>query len=137
MARTEQVIGAGNALYGLLNIHLSALNVISHKLLLDTEELLILFRALAEIDGEGERPLPAEGELANIGAAVERYRHNRLVAPDAGRRRKIVDHVFLEYFFPRPKPDEEETAGEQPQGNDRGRLLLSRLMGKFRSLQSQ
>jgi hypothetical protein len=123
VAATERLVGAGLSLSRMLNAQVVALDTVSHKLQLDAEEFLILYRALAEIDGDGDRALPDDGALPNLADAVERYRNNRLVAPGEGRRRRIVDHAFVELFV----QTQEEPEGEAQEG-----MFLSRWIRTFR-----
>lgn len=89
------------------------LDTISHRLVLDTEEILVLIRAVAEIDGLSPNPaqnpaqdLPEEiTALSEIAPQVERYRQERLVILDRSPRRSIVENAFRERFPPPPAPE--------------------------------
>lgn len=128
----ERLISAGLSLCGFLNSQVTALDTLSHKLQLDAEEILILYRALAEIDGDGGRKLPAGDELAHLSEAVGRYRNNRLVAPDEGRRRKVVDHAFIERFVHPANSGEEQPGEDEPEDDVPQRALLSHWLRSFR-----
>lgn len=103
-------VGVFQEFADMLNGRVGSCNVFLHKLLTDTEDLLIHYQAIAEILGRhGDEGLDPAA-FPNLAAAVERFSNGMLTVHGLDLRRERADRVFAERF---PMETAEEEAAEE------------------------
>ncbi len=113
-------VEASLALFGALpkafNARIAGCNALLHKLVVETEEVLILYRVLADLSRQG---VVAEAELSrlvHLGEADARFRSGRLIGRDLDRLREAADAAFFR-MFPRHAPPETRLEPAAPEAS--------------------
>jgi hypothetical protein len=94
----EDFIHLSNGLVQMLNRRISICNALLHKLTVDIEDLLILYRVVIELDGERQGlDLTAQG-LTHLDPSLDRFRRGMLIGRDLERLRQATDARFFSWF---------------------------------------
>lgn len=98
VAKVEEAARLHEKLARALNRGIASCNALLHKLAVETEEMLILYRVIADVIAKQQA---AEAELAplgHLGEALERFRKGRLMGRDLDRLREPADEAFFRAF---------------------------------------
>lgn len=110
-------VGVFQAFVDVLNGRVGSGNVCLHKLMTDTEDLLIHYQAISEILGlHGDENLDPD-VFPNLAAGMGRFSSGMLTVHGLDLRRDRADRAFIERFPPEAaeeKAAEEETAEVRP-----------------------
>ncbi|CDZ69558.1 Hypothetical protein NGAL_HAMBI2610_11570 [Neorhizobium galegae bv. orientalis] len=112
VGRTEPAIKVFQDFVAGLNARVGACNIILHKLITDTENLLILYRMVADASGHGDAGLKPE-LFPHLTPEVARFASGLLTLHGLDRRRHRADQAFAERF-------PTEAAGEAADGGTTG-----------------
>jgi hypothetical protein len=99
VGRTEPAIKVFQDFVAGLNARVGACNILLHKLTTDTENLLILYRMVADASGHGDAGLKPE-LFPHLKPEVERFSSGLLTLHGLDRRRQRADQAFAERFPP-------------------------------------
>jgi hypothetical protein len=106
----EDFIRLSNELVQMLNGRVAVCNALLHKLAVDVEDLLILYRVVIEVEGERQGlDVDAQG-FTHLGAALDRFRSGMLIGRDLERLRQATD-IHFSRWFPAYGP---QTAAAEP-----------------------
>ncbi|RWX78681.1 hypothetical protein EPK99_08790 [Neorhizobium lilium] len=98
-----------------LNDRVASCNVLLHKLAVETEEILILYRVLADLGAQGPAAEADLARLPHLREAHERFRSGRLIGLDLDRLREKADAgFFLKFPAHAPARSGSETASGSP-----------------------
>jgi hypothetical protein len=112
-----------------LNTRAGTCNILLHKLMTDTENLLILYRVVADAGGQGDAGLKPE-LFPHLVPEVGRFASGMLTLHGLDRRRDHADQAFAERFSA-------EAAGETAEADDgQGGFRLPTISG-FKLIRSQ
>ncbi|TDK39061.1 hypothetical protein E2F50_02695 [Rhizobium deserti] len=94
----EDFIRLSNALVRMLNRRVAVCNALLHKLTVDVEDLLILYRVVIEVDGKRQGlALDAQGFM-HLDASLDRFRRGMLIGRDLERLREATETRFFSWF---------------------------------------
>ncbi len=102
----EDAIRLFGALTKALNAKASACNILIHKLGVETEEILILYRVLADVSGETKAAQQELARLVHLSDAANRFSAGRLIGVELDRLRDQADGRFYA-MFPKHAPNRE------------------------------
>lgn len=108
IGRTEPAIKVFQDFVTGLNAKAGNCNILLHKLMADTENLLILYRVVADAGGRGDAGLKP-GLYPHLVPEIERFTSGMLTLHGLDRRRDRADQAFAERF-------PAEAAGEAVKG---------------------
>ncbi|CDZ39360.1 Hypothetical protein NGAL_HAMBI1146_33510 [Neorhizobium galegae bv. officinalis] len=97
IGRTEPAIKVFQDFVAGLNARVGTCNILLHKLITDTENLLILYRMVADASGHGDAGLKPE-LFPHLAPEVERFSSGLLTLHGLDRRRHRADQAFAERF---------------------------------------
>lgn len=97
VGRTEPAIKVFQDFVAGLNARVGTCNILLHKLMTDTENLLILYRVVADGGGRGDAGLKPEF-FPHLVPEVERFANGMLTLHGLDRRRDRADQSFAERF---------------------------------------
>ncbi|CDN48750.1 Hypothetical protein RG540_CH25840 [Neorhizobium galegae bv. orientalis str. HAMBI 540] len=97
VGRTEPAIQVFQDFVAGLNARMGTCNILLHKLIGDTENLLILYRVVADAGGRGDAGLKPE-LFPHLVPEVERFANGMLTLHGLDRRRHRADQAFAERF---------------------------------------
>lgn len=98
MARVEEAARLYEKLARVLNRSIGSCHALLHKLTVETEEMLILYRVIADVLAQQAAAEAALAPLAHLGEAPERFRKGRLIGRDLDRLRAAADDGFFRAF---------------------------------------
>ncbi|MBP2558208.1 hypothetical protein J2857_000959 [Neorhizobium galegae] len=97
VGHTEPAIKVFQDLVAGLNARVGTCNILLHKLITDTENLLILYRMVADASRQGDAGLKPE-LFPHLAPEVERFSNGMLTLHGLDRRRYRADQAFAERF---------------------------------------
>jgi hypothetical protein len=98
VGRTEGLLRLLNGMTDRMNAGVMTLNILRHKLLFDTGDLLAVHRAL------WQREPPLQGLVPYVVPAAGRFAESALLAGGAGQARRVAQQAFADRFLPK-EPD--------------------------------
>jgi hypothetical protein len=98
VGRTEGLLRLLNGMTDHMNASVMTLNILRHKLLFDTGDLLAVHRAL------WQREPPLQGLAPYVVPASGRFAESALLAGGAGQARRVAQQAFADRFLPK-EPD--------------------------------
>jgi hypothetical protein len=101
--QVEASLGLFGALPTAFNGRIASCNALLHKLMVETEEVLILYRVLADGSGQGATAEAELSRLVHLSEADQRFRDGRLIGRELDRLREDADAGFFR-LFPRHAP---------------------------------
>lgn len=129
IGRTEPAIKVLQDFVAGLNARIGTCNILLHKLITDTENLLILYRIVADASGRGDAGLKPD-LFPHLAPEVERFSSGLLTLHGLDRRRHRADQAFAERFAA-------EAAGEAAEADGgTGGFRLPTVFG-FKLIRSQ
>lgn len=97
IGRTEPAIKVFQDFVAGLNARVGTCNILLHKLITDTENLLILYRMVADASRQGDAGLKPE-LFPHLVPEIERFSNGMLTLHGLDRRRYRADQAFAERF---------------------------------------
>ncbi|MEN3148211.1 hypothetical protein ABCW43_12895 [Neorhizobium sp. IRAMC:178] len=110
IGRTEPAIKVFQDFVAGLNARVGTCNILLHKLITDTENLLILYRMVADASRQGDAGLKPE-LFPHLAPEIERFSNGMLTLHGLDRRRYRADQAFAERFPARETADAGGGAG--------------------------
>lgn len=96
--RTEHFVAVFQTFIDGLNAGVGTCNVLMHKLLIDVEDLLILYQVFSEVVSRyGDKDLRPE-DFPNLFPEIERFSKGMLSVHGLDRRRDLANEAFAERF---------------------------------------
>jgi hypothetical protein len=114
--QVEESLALFGALPQAFNARIASCNALSHKLVVETEEVLILYRVLADVSGQGTAAEAELSRLVHLSDADVRFRNGRLIGRDLDRLREGADAAFFR-LFPRHAPPDIRLEPAAPQAS--------------------
>lgn len=122
IGRTEPAIKVFQDFVAGMNARAGVCNILLHKLMTDTENLLILYRVVADAGGHGDAGLKPE-LFPHLVPEIGRFASGMLTLHGLDRRRERADQAFTERFPAEAAGETAEADGEE------GRFRLPSISG--------
>jgi hypothetical protein len=98
----ERWVALFAALVRRLNDRIATCNVLLHKLSVDTEDLLILYRVLIDVEGQHDHSHVDATHFPHLGDALQRFHDGTLIGRDLERLKQKTNAAFADRFAARP-----------------------------------